>query len=147
REKLQEALNQYGATRSTASVKKRYTYVRMCIKDALAEGHILKDPTYKIIATGKVERKDENLKYLNYEEVKKLIRVTKSGLRFRYISRYIILFAIATGARFSEIIGLTWDDVNFEEKTVTINKTWDEKYTNDFSNTKNYASIRTITID
>lgn len=147
REKLQEALNEYGETRSTASVKKRYTYIRMCIKEALAEGHILKDPTYKIIAKGEVEPKDEELKYLNYEEIKKLIQVTKDGLRFRYISRYIILFAIATGARFSEIIGLTWDDVNFEEKTVTINKTWDEKYTNDFSNTKNYASIRTITID
>ncbi|WP_376700923.1 site-specific integrase [Listeria booriae] len=61
------------------------------------------------------------------------------------MSHYVILFAIATGARFSEIIGLTWDCV--DDDSITINKTWDNLFTNDFSNTKNYASKRTITID
>nr|WP_246066978.1 site-specific integrase [Cytobacillus solani] len=65
----------------------------------------------------------------------------------RYISRYIILFAIATGTRFSEILGLTWECVDLVNQTVTINKTWDAKYKNDFSDTKNYSSKRTITID
>lgn len=147
REMYQAALNKYGETRSTASVKKRHTYMRMCLKEAIAEGHIVRDPTFNVVAKGKVEPKDEELKYLNYEEVKRLIQVTKDGLRFRYISRYIILFAIASGARFSEILGLTWDCVDFKNKTVTINKTWDEKYKKDFDNTKNYSSNRTITID
>jgi integrase len=59
----------------------------------------------------------------------------------------MILFAIATGARFAEILGLTWDCVDFETKTITINKTWDYKDFHDFSDTKNYQSKRTITID
>lgn len=42
---------------------------------------------------------------------------------------------------------MTWDCVDFDNKTITINKTWDAKYKNDFSDTKNYASKRTITID
>lgn len=147
REMYQKALNEYGETHSTASVKKHHTYMRACIREAITDGVIYRDPTFNVVAKGKVNAKDEELKYLNYEEVKKLIRVTKDGLKFRYISRFIILFAIATGARFSEILGLTWDCVDFKNKTVTINKTWDHKYTNDFDNTKNYASIRTITID
>lgn len=143
----QETLNKYGETRSTASVRKHHTYMRACLREALSDGVIYRDPTFNVVAKGKIESKDEKLKFLNYEEVKKLTEVTNNGLRFRYISRYIILFAIATGARFSEINGLTWNCVDFEDKTVTINKTWDEKYTKDFSNTKNYASNRTITID
>jgi len=65
----------------------------------------------------------------------------------KYISRYIILFALATGARFSEIMGLTWDCVDFKNKTITINKAWDFKDKNDFGDTKTFDSKRTITID
>lgn len=147
RSMYQKALNEYGKTHSTASVKKHHTYMRACLREALVDGLIMRDPTFNVVAKGKVKSKDEELKYLNYDEAKKLIKVTKEGLNFRYISRFIILFALATGARFSEIMGLTWDCVDFEDQTVTINKTRDYKYTHDFSNTKNYASIRTITID
>ena len=147
REMYQKALNDYGETHSTASVKKHHTYLRACIQEALNDGIIFRDPTFKIVAKGKVDPKNEEIKYLNYDEVKKLIKEVQDGLKFRYISRYIILFGLATGARFSEILGVTWDCVDFENKTVTINKTWDYKYKNDFDNTKNYASVRTITID
>ena len=143
----QEALNKYGETRSTASVKKHHTYMRACLREAMAEGIILRDPTFGAVAKGKKDPKNEELKYLDFDEAKKLIQLTKMNLQPRYISRYIILFALATGARFSEILGLTWDCVDFENGTVTINKTWDHLYKNDFDNTKNYASKRTITID
>lgn len=121
--------------------------MRACLKEALADGIIYKDPTFNVVAVGKVAPKNEEIKYLNYEEAAKLLRVTADNLQQRYISRYIILFALATGARFSEIIGLTWDCVDFENKTITINKTWDHKYKKWFDNTKNYASKRTITVD
>ncbi|WP_313803735.1 tyrosine-type recombinase/integrase [Cytobacillus sp.] len=45
-------------------------------------------------------------------------------MTIRYISCYIILFAIATGKRFSEILGLTWECVDLVNQTVTIYKTW-----------------------
>ncbi len=143
----QKALNDYGETHSTASVKKHHTYMRACLREAIAEGIIHRDPTFGAVVKGKKDPKNEELKYLDFEEVKKLTKVTKEHLQPRYISRYIILFALATGARFSEIIGLTWDCVDFENKTITINKTWDHKHKKGFDNTKNYASKRTITVD
>lgn len=143
----QKALNEYGDTHSTASVKKHHTYMRACINEAIEEGIIHRNPTYKAVALGKVSPKDEDLKYLNYIDALKLVRETLKDLKIRYISRYIILFALATGARFSEVLGMTWDCVDFKNKTIRINKTWDAKYTNAFSNTKNYASMRTITMD
>lgn len=147
RDMYQRFLNEFAKNHATGTVKKRHTYIRSCIKYAIEDGVITKDPTYKAIVKGKKEDKAEELKYLNFEEVKALVSEIKTDMNPKYISRYIILFAIATGARFAEIIGLTWDCVDFQNQTITINKTWDYKDNNDFSRTKNYQSKRTITID
>lgn len=147
RKEYQAALNKFGKTHATATVKKHHTYMRMCIKEAIQEGIIFKDPTYNIKAWGQVPEKRESEKYLSKKEAQLLIKQLLVDFKHSYTSRHIILFMLATGTRFSEAIGLTWDCVDFENKAVKINKTWDYKYTNDFSNTKNYASVRTITVD
>lgn len=121
--------------------------MRSCLRDAIQDGIIYKDPTYKVIAKGKVSKKDEELKYLNYSDSVKLVSVLTEGIKPTYISRYIILFGLATGCRYSEIIGLTWKNIDFKNQTVKIDRTWDYKYDNAFSNTKNYQSQRVITID
>lgn len=36
----------------------------------------------------------------------------------------IVLLELATGMRRSEILGLTWDDIDFVNNTININKTW-----------------------
>lgn len=147
RQEYQKALNDYGETHATASVKKHHTYMRAALKDALEEGIIHRDPTYRVQAIGKKNPKHEELKYLNYQESIQLVHEILEGIKPTYTSRFIILFGIATGCRFSEIIGMTWDCIDFKNKTVKVNKTWDYKYTNTFSNTKNYQSKRIITID
>ena len=147
RDMYQKFINEIAENRATETVKKRHTYIKECIKAAIEEGIITRDPTYKIVVKGKKKGKDEELKYLNYEEAKRLIAEIKKDMNPKYISRYIILFAIATGTRFSEILGLTWDCVDFKNRLITINKTWDYKYTNDFADTKTYSSKRTIKID
>lgn len=147
RDMYQKFINEIAENRATETVKKRHTYIKECIKAAIEEGIITRDPTYKIVVKGKKKGKDEELKYLNYEEAKRLIAEIKKDMNPKYISRYIILFALATGARFSEILGLTWDCIDFKNKMVTINKTWDYKFTNDFADTKTYSSKRTIKID
>jgi integrase len=147
RDMYQSFLNEIATNLATDTVKKRHVYIRACIKDAIEDGVITRDPTYKAIIKGQKSEKSEDLKYLNFEEVKRLVSEIKLDMKPKYISRYIILFAIATGARFSEIMGLTWDCVDLKNKTITINKTWDFKDKNDFSDTKTFDSKRTITID
>jgi integrase len=143
----QAFLNDYGLDHAKETVRKRHVDIRACIKAAIEDGVIFKDPTSKAVIMGHKSKKSEELKYLNFEETKRLVNEVKSDMKLKYISRYIILFAVATGARFSEISGITWDCVDLQNKAVTINKAWDFKDTNDFSDTKNFASKRTITID
>lgn len=147
RDRYQKFINEISENYATATVKKRHTYIKECLKAAIEDQIITRDPTFKIILKGQKEEKAEELKYLHYEDIKRLVGEIQKDLRPKYISRYIILFAIATGARFSEIMGLTWDCVDLKNKTITINKAWDFRHKNDFGDTKNYQSKRTITID
>ncbi|OIK13553.1 site-specific integrase [Bacillus sp. MUM 116] len=147
RDMYQRFINAISPNYATETVRKRHINIKTCLRDAIEDGVIFKDPTYKVMIKGHKKEKSEEMKYLNFEELKRLIDELTKDLKLRYISRYIILFGIATGARFSEILGMTWDCVDFKNMTITINKTWDSKYKHDFSDTKNYASMRTITID
>jgi integrase len=39
--------------------------------------------------------------------------------------------AINTGARHSEILAMTWRDINFEERTIKIQRNWQDQYENE----------------
>ncbi|MEN0650625.1 site-specific integrase [Caldifermentibacillus hisashii] len=147
RDMYQKFINDISQKYAKATVQKRHTYIKECLRMAIEDGILIKDPTYKVKVFSKKEEKKEEQKYLNFNEIQKLVLEVKKDMKPKYISRYIILFAIATGARFSEIMGMTWDCVDFDSKTITINKAWDFKDKKDFGNTKNYASKRTITVD
>ncbi|KAB2337619.1 site-specific integrase [Cytobacillus depressus] len=146
RDIYQDFLNKIGPEYSQETIRKRHLYIKLCLKDALEDEVIRKNPTYKAVVKGLKPTKEEDMKYLNFEELKRLVAEIREKMTSRYLSRFIILFAIATGARFSEILGMTWDCVDFENMTITINKTW-SRDNKGFGDTKNYSSKRTITID
>lgn len=71
-------------------------------------------------------------------------------LRFTKHSRYHPVFFLAayTGMRKGEILGLTWDDIDFEGKMIKVNKTlYRIKGEYLLSEPKTHNSIRTIYID
>ncbi|WP_099221880.1 tyrosine-type recombinase/integrase [Listeria costaricensis] len=144
REKYQTAINEFGKTHAKTTVQKRHTYIKSCIKHAINEGIIFKDPTYMIEITGAKAAKQETQKYINETDFKRILQYINS-LEEKSISHYFILLLATTGLRYSECAGLTWDCV--KKDSIIINKTWDSQYTNNFSNTKNYSSNRIITID
>lgn len=65
-----------------------------------------------------------------------------------YIYYVMFMFARYTGARFGEIIGVTWNDISLENATVTINKQWVMIGDNQcgFSSVKSNNGYRTIPI-
>lgn len=81
--------------------------------------------------------------YLNISEINKLINRTKIKLDHRYTSRYMILTAIYTGLRLGEIMALTWDDIDFKHKTISVNKSYDY-HSHQIKTAKTEGSNRTI---
>lgn len=143
RSQYQEFINWYGKDHAPQSVKKLNMAVRGCVRSAILDDYLIKDFTQGVTLTAN-DSKTVKVDYLNLSEIKSLIRSTEAGITSRrYTSRYMILTAIYTGMRLSEIQALTWKDIDFVHHTISITKSWDAT-THQFKPTKNKSSIRTI---
>lgn len=93
----------------------------------------------------KFEKKVKNVKIYTSEEIKKIKEyiLFKENNKFSNLNCYTIaiLIAIYTGARLSEICALCWEDINFLENTISINK---QVYKKQISSSKSFTSNRVI---
>ncbi|BDR59558.1 site-specific integrase [Xylocopilactobacillus apicola] len=142
----QKFINDFGSNHARETVSKLNSYVRDMAKSAIADRIILFDFTDGVILTGN-KGKNEKFKYLEASDYKKLKEYVFKNASLDKIFNYIIAAGAMTGARYSEVLALTWKDINFKEKTISINKSWDYSYTNQFKETKTPSSIRIIAID
>ena len=85
---------------------------------------------------------------LTFDEEKEFLERIKNRPRMkRYYPMYAVI--LETGLRISEAIGLTWDDVDMDNRTININhqvqcRTVDHKYTLYANETKTEAGVRII---
>ena len=171
----QEYINWYGERRSKQTVLDHYQFLKSCFDDAMQDGYVDRNPFANVkmvfmeqtLSPKELKVKREKKKSLELEEYTKLryhltfwfdinlkvnpIRNNNSlskGMALPLQISYMIIFvALKTGARFSEIIGLTQDDIDDVNRTINIDKTWDYKTDTGFIHTKNTASIRTVEVD
>ncbi|MEX0380429.1 tyrosine-type recombinase/integrase [Leuconostoc sp. MS02] len=139
---FQILLNDYGDTHVKSSILKIKNIIKSFVIFALDDGMILKDFTRNVTTRSKVKSKDVTLKFLETNEMKKLID------RIRYndsVSCKMILTAIYSGLRFSEITGLTPADFDFDNSTINVNKSW-QMQDQAFKDTKTETSNRIVTM-
>lgn len=122
----QQAINAYGANHSKGTVQRFDMFVKSCVRSAIADGIITRDFTYGAKLPFD-ESKSRHVEYLSVAELKQLVKTLENDLPCENIAVYVILTAIYTGARFGEILALQWDDIDFERKTISITKTWDQR--------------------
>lgn len=147
RSEYQGFLNHYGKIYSIETTRKVHGHIKSCLENAIEDKIIQHNFANKAKVTG-LPGKDKDKKYLNFEESELLYHELFKRLD-RGLSYYAILLLLVSGIRFEELVGLTRDDFDFNNNTITINKTWG--YKNDmpegFGPTKNEQSKRTISID
>lgn len=103
-------LNKYGDGRTWKTVSKVHNCLSQVLKDAVYEGYLKIDPTYKTNVNGTKAPQKEQDKYLNEDEYLKLMEYFRS----RSEKSYVLLFLLAiTGARFSEVNNMTYKDLNY----------------------------------
>lgn len=144
--KYQELLNSYAQSHERQNVKDFHHQIKAALLDAYDDDLIKKDPTRRIVIKGKKPKKKKT-KFLNENELKlllKQLKINKNNPSFDWL----VLLVAKTGLRFAEALGVTPNDFDFENQTLTINKTWNYKGTNGgFQPTKNESSNRKIALD
>lgn len=143
----QKIMNEYGKTVSRNFLGRLNSCIRASIQMAIADKVIIEDFTaYVELFSSKSGQKVEE-KYLHTEsDYQKVLVYLKNKFDYqKSIVPYVIYFLFKTGMRFSELIALTWDEVdelNEQLKTYRRYNTAIHKFTPP----KNNTSIRLVPI-
>lgn len=146
----QELMTKYAETHEHVTCMDFHHQVKPCLLDALDDGLIERDPTRRVKIGGK-PAKQKGLKYLEFEEAKKL--VADLNLKDAKPSwDYFIFLMINTGLRFAEGLALVPEDFDFEKMTLSVTRSWNYKsraksFSERFQPTKNPSSVREISLD
>ncbi|MCP1276271.1 site-specific integrase [Leuconostoc citreum] len=137
---FQRLINDYGKDHVQSSVSHVKNMIGAFVKYAVDEDFIFKDFTRNVKTFSAKDSKDKNLKFLEAHEIEYLIHALENNTA---TTSKMILTAAYSGARYSEVAGLTKDDFDFENNTISINKAWqaDDRA---FKVTKTKSSNRTI---
>lgn len=145
----QRILNKYAETHEKSTTTDFHRQLAWALKRAYnVDGILKRDVTFDAkIPRGKPPGVKKP-KFMEIEDMQKLVKELKHE---NTSEANFFLILLKTGLRFAEALGITLNDVDFEKKTVTINKTLDYKKhregTRSFVPTKNKYSVRTIVVD
>lgn len=102
----------------------RQTFIAMgtLFKSALMNDLIAKHPMDGVRYTKPI-RAVNDIKFLTVEEQQKFLDAAKRSHNY---NQYALI--LQTGLRTGEMIGLTWDSIDFEKRTLTVNKTLEYRH-------------------
>ncbi|MHD0383187.1 site-specific integrase [Staphylococcus simulans] len=106
--------------RTTESVRKLHYCLKGAFEDALESGVITRNPTYKAIPQGTKKAKNEDVKFMNETTYNALRDYAKQGKQMSHLVLYMLCI---TGARFSEIANMKYDDLNMKDNLIHIRGT------------------------
>lgn len=117
--KYQKFINEFAKTHTDESVRKLNGKIRSSIDDAIYEGILKKNFTYKIKYVGKNEAQQEDDKYITLKQYSDL----KKELKTKYTDSSLVLFVmVVTGCRISGAINLKYDYIDRFKRTIYINE-------------------------
>lgn len=121
---IQKILNDMADDYTTSTIKQTYDTLRGLFWYAVVKKYIEDSP---VTSSGDVEipegKASKKIDFFTVDEEKRFLQVAKD---LAYYEQFFVL--LFTGIRISEMVGLTWDCVDFEKKTITINKSLEYRY-------------------
>lgn len=126
---LQDYIDYLITEKTYNSIKKHRAVIRMVFGYAKDNGYIKENISLKVKMPNKanVIKKTSAPVFLTTEERIELEHEASRGIHDKCVhysetTSRAIIFLLHTGLRISELIALTWMDVNFDEKIISINK-------------------------
>lgn len=115
-------LNKMDADYAGSTIRQTYITMGTMLKSALMNDLIAKHPMNGVRYTKPV-RAASDIKFLTLDEQEKFLEVAKRSHNY-----YQYALILETGLRTGKLIGLTWDAIDWENKTLTVNKTLEYRH-------------------
>ncbi|MBU5342330.1 site-specific integrase [Caldifermentibacillus hisashii] len=153
RNEYQKWINELRGHYTEGTVRRIHSIMSSALNDAVHEFRILREnPLVKIVIPKSQET--EKLKYFTIDELERFLNELKKPVKnakYKHSIQYLVLFTLIarTGLRIGEALALTWDDIDFENKLLSVNKTLSYPLNTNpiITSPKTKASIRTIKLD
>mgnify|MGYP005765235551 CR=1 FL=1 len=143
--RITEFLLELGKTKKPQTVRKNKIIMHSILEYAVSQKYISENPCIGTIwkRDAEIDSSKRN-NYLSASDAKKLMKLVAPYSTFNTIIKLLLL----TGLRSGEALGLTWDKIDFENKTIFVDKTLTYVTGKYFLSTpKTPMSIRKIVID
>ena len=114
--------NRMNDTYAGSTIRQAYIAMGTMLKSAVMNGLISKHPMDGVRYTKPV-RAVSNIRFLSREDQRRFLEVAKKS--HNYAPFALIL---ETGLRTGELVGLTWDAIDWTKRTLTINKTLEYRH-------------------
>ena len=134
-------LTRMDATYAGSTIRQTYITMGTMFRSAVMNDMLTKHPMDGVRYTKPV-RAVNDIKFLTVEEQEAFLEAAKRSHNYR---QYVLL--LETGLRTSEMIGLTWDAIDWKKRTLTVNKTLEYRHKDSFWRAgppKTATSYRTI---
>ena len=115
-------LNRMDAAYAGSTIRQTYIVMGTMIRSAVMNELIFKHPMDGVRYTKPVRAVDD-IKFLTVEEQEAFLNVAKHSHNY---SQYALL--LETGLRTGELIGLTWDSIDWKKHTLTVSKILEFRY-------------------
>ena len=117
-----KVLLQMDETYAGSTIRQTYIAMGTMLKAALMNDLIIKHPMNGVRYTKPI-RANDDIKFLTREEQRIFLEAAKRSHNY---NQYALI--LETGLRTGELIGLTWDAIDFEKRTLTVNKTLEYRH-------------------
>ena len=115
-------LNRMETTYAGSTIRQTYIAMGTMFRSALMNDLIIKHPMDGVRYTKPVRAVDD-INFLTVEEQKKFLETAKRSHNYR---QYALL--LETGLRTAELIGLTWDSIDWKKRTLTVSKSLEYRH-------------------
>ena len=140
----QKFINDFGKDHAKTTMRKLHNIIKACVRSAINDGIITRNFTDDI-SLAYNQDKAYKVTYLQDKDIPRLYNYLYEHRKPQYSSSYMLMLMLLTGLRESEVAGLTWDNINFQNNLITVEKSW--VYTQkDYGPTKNGPSQRIVSV-
>ncbi|MCX4078209.1 site-specific integrase [Bacillus subtilis] len=154
RTEYQKWINELRDEYSEGTVRRIHSIMNTALNDAVHEFRILRENPVTRIKIPKETKNNKEIKFFTVDQLEKFLNQVKEpqkNSKYKHSIQYYVLFSLMarTGLRIGEALALTWDDIDFEERTIKVNKTlvYPTNSTPYLSTPKTKAGLRIIKLD